>query len=144
MNLPNQKETKSTDLEWKPSSDMLHNRRDYRSTRIFTIDPTDAKDLDDALHIKRLDDDKVEIGVHIADVSHFVKTGTALDAEAENRSTTVYLVDQTIPMLPRPLCEIACSINENVERLAFSCVWQMNLDGTLCKDKSGKEQIWYG
>ena len=107
------------DLGWEPTKDMLKGRRDYRNERIFTIDPTTAKDLDDALHIKSLPDGRVEIGVHIADVSHFVKPDTHVDEEAERRSTTVYLVDRTVPMLPRPLCEIACSLNENVERLAF-------------------------
>ncbi len=107
------------DLGWEPTPEMLKGRRDYRNERIFTIDPTTAKDLDDALHIKSLPDGRVEIGVHIADVSAFVSPDTHVDSEAERRSTTVYLVDRTIPMLPRPLCEIACSLNENVERLAF-------------------------
>jgi DIS3-like exonuclease 2 len=98
------------------------------------------KDLDDALHIKELPDGRIEIGVHIADVSYFVTPGSPVDLEAQRRTTTVYLVDRTIPMLPRPLCEIACSLNENVERLAFSCVWTMNADGTLGRSPD----IWYG
>jgi len=136
---------------WKPTLDMHKGRRDYRSERIFTIDPTTAKDLDDALHIKQLPGGRVEIGVHIADVSFFVQPGTAVDEEAQRRTTTVYLVDRTIPMLPRPLCEIACSLNENVERLAFSCVWTMNMDGTLRgnslhrgSEKVQVDDIWYG
>lgn len=127
-------------MEWKPTTEMYKGRRDYRKERIFTIDPTTAKDLDDALHIKKLPDGRVEMGVHIADVSHFVTPGSAVDREAQRRTTTVYLVDRTVPMLPRPLCEIACSLNENVERLAFSCVWTMNQDGTLGKSPD----IWYG
>ena len=115
MKIPNQ----DGELGWEPTKEMIQGRRDYRNERIFTIDPTTAKDLDDALHIKSLPDGRVEIGVHIADVSHFVTPGTNVDEEAERRSTTVYLVDRTVPMLPRPLCEIACSLNENVERLAF-------------------------
>ena len=107
------------DLGWEPTEEMLKGRRDYRNERIFTIDPTTAKDLDDALHIKPLPNGRVEIGVHIADVSHFVQPETNVDEEASRRTTTVYLVDRTVPMLPRPLCEIACSLNENVERLAF-------------------------
>lgn len=139
----------SNDLGWKPTPEMYKGRRDYRDERIFTIDPTTAKDLDDALHIKPLPDGKVEIGVHIADVSHFVRSDTPVDEEAARRTTTVYLVDRVIPMLPRPLCEIACSLNENVERLAFSCVWTMNMDGTLAKKKQkGKKKatndVWYG
>lgn len=143
-------EEDSQELGWKPTPDMYKGRRDYREERIFTIDPTTAKDLDDALHIKELPDGQIEIGVHIADVSHFITEGSHVDEEAARRTTTVYLVDRVIPMLPRPLCEIACSLNENVERLAFSCVWTMNRDGTLAKKKSkgGKKSkendVWYG
>jgi len=108
------------EMGWKPTAEMCQGRRDYRKQRIFTIDPTTAKDLDDALHITPLPDGRVEIGVHIADVSHFVQPSSAVDEEALRRATTVYLVNDVIPMLPRPLCEIACSLNENVERLAFS------------------------
>jgi exoribonuclease R len=137
------------EMGWKPTVDMHNGRRDYRSERIFTIDPTTAKDLDDALHVKLLDDGRVEIGVHIADVSFFVKPGGAVDQEAQRRSTTVYLVDRSVPMLPRPLCEIACSLNEGVERLAFSCVWRMNLDGTMRSKHTNahgkaKDDVWYG
>jgi DIS3-like exonuclease 2 len=133
------------DLGWRPTPDMYQGRRDYRAQRIFTIDPTTARDLDDALHITQLPDGRVEIGVHIADVSHFVKHETAVDEEAKRRATTVYLVDRVIPMLPRPLCEIACSLNENVERLAFSCVWKMNIDGTVeTKGEKKGDEVWYG
>ena len=132
------------DLSWKPTTEMYKGRRDYTSKRIFTIDPTTAKDLDDALHITPLPNNKVEIGVHIADVSFFVTPDSSVDDEARYRGTTVYLVDRTIPMLPRPLCEIACSLNENVERLAFSCVWTMNLDGTLAGTDENDREIWYG
>jgi DIS3-like exonuclease 2 len=126
-------------MGWKPTPEMYIGRRDYRNERIFTIDPTTAKDLDDALHIKELPDGQIEIGVHIADVSAFVKPQTHVDREALRRATTVYLVDRTVPMLPKPLCEIACSLNENVERLAFSCVWKMGKDGSMAKDP-----VWYG
>ena len=137
------------ELEWRPTPDMYKGRRDYRQQRIFTIDPTTARDLDDALHITELPDGRIELGVHIADVSYFVHPDTAVDSEATRRATTVYLVDRVLPMLPRPLCEVACSLNENVERLAFSCVWIMNKDGTL-EDKRGNrkskatEPVWYG
>ena len=134
------------EMGWKPTFDMLKGRRDYRNHRVFTIDPTTARDLDDALHITELPDGRVEIGVHIADVSHFVKPESAVDEEALRRATTVYLVDRVLPMLPRPLCEIACSLNENVERLAFSCVWTMNIDGTMSnkKGKTRADEVWYG
>ncbi|KAL3816226.1 hypothetical protein ACHAXA_002172 [Cyclostephanos tholiformis] len=136
------------DHGWRPTEEMLCGRRDYRRHRVFTIDPTTARDLDDALHITPMPDGWVEIGVHIADVSHFLRPGTAVDEEALRRATTVYLVNDVIPMLPRPLCEVACSLNENVERLAFSCVWRMRLDGTLAGGGSGsmtgKSDVWYG
>ncbi|KAJ3407400.1 hypothetical protein CcCBS67573_g00410 [Chytriomyces confervae] len=101
-------------------------RRDFRSTRIFSIDPATARDLDDALSIVPRPDGTFEVGVHIADVSHFVKIGNELDAEAQNRSTTVYLIQKAIPMLPRLLCEELCSLNPGVERLAFSVTWIMD------------------
>lgn len=137
------------ELGWKPTPEMYVGRRDYRNHRIFTIDPTTAKDLDDALHITELPNGLIEIGVHIADVSFFVRPNTAVDDEAVRRATTVYLVDRSIPMLPRPLCEVACSLNENVERLAFSCVWKMNANGTLrTRNKENgqgqEEDVWYG
>ncbi|CAJ1960111.1 unnamed protein product [Cylindrotheca closterium] len=128
------------DSGWKPTPEMHEGRRDYRKQRIFTIDPTTAKDLDDALHITDLGNGQVELGVHIADVSYFMEPDSLLDVEAQRRCTTVYLVDRVIPMLPRPLCEIACSLNENVERLAFSCVWRMNKDGSVVKG----HKVWYG
>jgi len=118
----------------------ISNRRDLRGYRIFTIDPPSAKDLDDALHITALEDGTFEIGVHIADVSFFVKEGSALDAEAKQRATSVYLVQKVIPMLPPVLCEQLCSLNPNVDRLAFSCIWRMNADGTLCEG----HQPWFG
>ena len=97
------------------------------------------------MHITELADGTIEMGVHIADVSHFVKPNSPVDLEAARRATTVYLVDRTVPMLPRPLCEVACSLNENVERLAFSCVWRMKKDGTLVKnEKNQQDCVWYG
>ncbi|CAB9512608.1 DIS3-like exonuclease 2 [Seminavis robusta] len=136
----------AAELGWKPTPEMLKGRRDYRNERIFTIDPTTAKDLDDALHIKELPDGRIELGVHIADVSAFVTPGSNVDDEAARRTTTVYLVDRTVPMLPRPLCEVACSLNENVERLAFSCVWTMQPDGNLAGSSrsSNRQDVWYG
>mmetsp|Transcript_46210 Transcript_46210/g.119078 ORF Transcript_46210/g.119078 Transcript_46210/m.119078 type:complete len:880 (-) Transcript_46210:89-2728(-) len=106
-------------------------RKDLRSSRIFTIDPLTARDLDDALSCKVIGEDLYEVGVHIADVSHFVRRGTALDKEAQRRSTTVYLMQKAVPMLPRVLCENLCSLHEDVERLAFSVVWKIKEDGTV-------------
>ena len=138
----NNKESKG----WKIPEEEIARRRDLRDVRIFTIDPPNAKDLDDALHISALEKRpgdslaRYEIGVHIANVSYFIDRNSALDAEARKRATSVYLVQRVIPMLPPILCEELCSLNPNVDRLAFSCIWQMNADGTLCEGVSP----WFG
>ncbi|KAK4521324.1 uncharacterized protein ATC70_011939 [Mucor velutinosus] len=116
-------------------------RRDLRNERVFSIDPPTAKDLDDALHIKELEDGFFEVGVHIADVSYFLKRNTALDAEARARGTSTYLVDSVIPMLPSLLCEELCSLNPGVERLAFSVIWKMNEQGKPVDTWFGKTII---
>ena len=120
--------------EWKIPEEELKSRVDLREKRIFSIDPKTAKDLDDALSIDKIDDDTYEIGVHIADVSYFVQQGSALDEEASFRATSVYFVHQVIPMLPRILCENLCSLNPNVERLAYSCFFRITKDGMLVED----------
>ena len=125
----------STGNNWKIPQCEIDKRRDLREMCIFTIDPPTAKDLDDALHITELDANTVEIGVHIADVSYFVRPGSIIDEEAKKRATSVYLVQKVIPMLPSILCEELCSLNPNVDRLAYSCIWRMKLDGTLCNEK---------
>uniref|UniRef100_A0A1D1YDW5 DIS3-like exonuclease 2 n=1 Tax=Anthurium amnicola TaxID=1678845 RepID=A0A1D1YDW5_9ARAE len=112
-------------------------RRDLRATRIFTIDPSTAKDLDDAVSCTRLPDGNYEIGVHIADVSYFVKPNTALDRDARKRATTVYLVQKSVPMLPLLLCEELCSLCPGVDRLAFSVIWKMTPEGKSI-------ETWYG
>lgn len=113
-------------------------RKDFRNVTTFTIDPTDAKDFDDALSYKELDKDTLQIGVHIADVSHFVRPGTALDREARKRSFSVYLVDRTIPMLPEVLSNGLCSLNPNVDRMAFGAVFDV-------EKKTGKvKSRWFG
>lgn len=101
-------------------------RRDYRDIPTMTIDPIDAKDFDDALSIRRIDDDNVEVGVHIADVSHFVKQGDMIDAEAYKRATSIYLVDRTIPMLPERLCNDLCSLRPKEDKFAYSCTFVIN------------------
>lgn len=101
-------------------------RRDLRDTFTFTIDPADAKDFDDALSYKVLDNGNYEIGIHIADVAHYVQPGTALDREAQKRTTSVYLVDRTIPMLPEGLSNGLCSLRPNEEKLAFSAIFEIN------------------
>ncbi|PWN40199.1 RNB-domain-containing protein [Ceraceosorus guamensis] len=116
-------------------------RRDFRSTRVFTIDPATAKDLDDALSITRLEGGLFEVGVHIADVSHFVKIGSALDRDARKRATSVYLVQRAIPMLPPTLSEELCSLVPNVERLTFSAVFTMNKDARVIGSWFGRTII---
>ena len=101
-------------------------REDFRKITTFTIDPKDAKDFDDALSIRPLKPGLWEVGVHIADVTHYVKEGSCIDKEAEKRATSVYLVDRTIPMLPERLCNMLCSLRPNEEKLAYSAIFEMN------------------
>lgn len=101
-------------------------REDFRDVTTFTIDPKDAKDFDDALSIRSLGGGLWEVGVHIADVSHYVKEGSIIDKEAEKRATSVYLVDRTIPMLPERLCNLLCSLRPNEEKLAYSVIFTLN------------------
>ncbi|MCQ2193147.1 MAG: ribonuclease R [Paludibacteraceae bacterium] len=109
----------------------LKERIDYRDVVTFTIDPADAKDFDDALSIKKLDNGHWEAGVHIADVSHFMKEGDILDQEAVERATSVYLVDRTIPMLPECLCNVLCSLRQDEDKFAYSVLFEMDDDAKL-------------
>jgi len=115
----------------------LKKRRDMRDALTFTIDPKDAKDFDDALSLKKLDNGNWEIGVHIADVSHYVQPGTLLDEEAYSRATSVYLVDRVVPMLPEILSNDLCSLKPEMDRYAFSAVFEMN-------DKAEIVKQWFG
>jgi ribonuclease R len=112
-------------------------RRDFRGVKTCTIDPADAKDFDDALSVRALGDGTYEVGVHIADVSFFVRPGTAIDTEARERATSVYLVDRTIPMLPEVLSNDLCSLNPNEDRLACSAVF-------LLDEEAQVRQKWFG
>lgn len=109
----------------------LVGREDFRDTPTFTIDPKDAKDFDDALSIKKLDDNRWEVGVHIADVTHYVKEDTVIDKEAYDRACSVYLVDRTIPMLPEKLCNFLCSLRPDEEKLTFSVIFEMDSDANI-------------
>ncbi len=116
-------------------------RRDFRDITTFTIDPEDAKDFDDALSIKEVGDNRFEIGVHIADVSHYLEVGSPLDQEAVDRATSVYLVDRTIPMLPERLSNGLCSLRPNEEKLTFSAVFEIDTSGKVHRKWFGRTII---
>uniref|UniRef100_A0A8B9T3U4 DIS3-like exonuclease 2 n=1 Tax=Anas platyrhynchos TaxID=8839 RepID=A0A8B9T3U4_ANAPL len=128
-------------LPWSISPRELAKRRDLRKECIFTIDPSTAKDLDDALSCKQLPDGNFEVGVHIADVSYFVLEETALDKVASERATSVYLVQKVIPMLPKLLCEELCSLNPMQDRLTFSVMWKVTPEGKILDEWFGRTVI---
>ncbi|MBA5629020.1 ribonuclease R [Moheibacter lacus] len=113
------------------------NRRDMRDVVTFTIDPKDAKDFDDALSLRKLENGNWEVGVHIADVTHYVRPGTLLEQEAYNRATSVYLVDRVVPMLPENLSNVACSLRPNEDKYTFSAVFEMDENAKVINQ-------WYG
>ena len=115
------------------TAEEIGQREDLREVTTFTIDPRDAKDFDDAISIRKTDDGLWEVGVHIADVSHYVKEGSIIDKEAVKRATSVYLVDRTIPMLPERLCNFICSLRPNEEKLTYSFVFKLD-DKAVVKD----------
>ncbi|MCQ2119105.1 MAG: RNB domain-containing ribonuclease [Bacteroidales bacterium] len=119
----------------------LKGRRDFRETMTFTIDPADAKDFDDAISWKKLPDGNLEVGVHIADVSWYVKPGSVVDKEAQARGTSVYLVDRTVPMLPEKLSNKLCSLRPNEDKLTFSAVFEITPDGRVQKHWIGRTVI---
>lgn len=115
----------------------IKERRDFRGVPTFTIDPADAKDFDDAISYRKLDNGNMEIGVHIADVTHYVKPQTLLEKEAYDRATSVYLVDRTIPMLPERLSNGLCSLRPNEDKLTFSCVFELD-------NQAAVKDFWIG
>ena len=116
-------------------------RRDFRNITTFTIDPVDAKDFDDALSFKKIDEKIIEVGVHIADVGHFVKEKSIIDNEAFQRGNSVYLVDRVIPMLPEKLSNVLCSLRPKEDKLTFSVVFKMSLNGEILNTWFGKTVI---
>ncbi len=116
-------------------------RWDFRDVLTFTIDPEDAKDFDDAISFRKLENGNYEIGVHIADVTHYVVPGTALDDDAFDRATSVYLVDRTVPMLPERLSNALCSLRPNEDKLTFAAVFEMNTKGKVLKEWFGRTVI---
>lgn len=128
-------------IPFEISDEEIAKRRDMRSITTFTIDPVDAKDFDDALSVNILDNGNVEVGIHIADVSHYVKEGTDLDDEAINRATSVYLVDRCVPMLPERLSNGVCSLRPNEDKLCFSVIVTLDNDGNVLNKWFGKTVI---
>ena len=137
MEFPYEVEDYANKLDTSITTEEIVKRRDMRNDLTFTIDPKDAKDFDDALSFEVLDNGLYEIGIHIADVSHYLQEGTVLDDEAYERATSVYLVDRVVPMLPEVLSNKACSLRPHEEKLTFSAVFQMN---DTCEIKNE----WFG
>ena len=134
---PIEVETFAQKIDTSIEESEIAKRRDMRDTLTFTIDPKDAKDFDDALSFKKLENGNYEIGVHIADVSHYLQEGTILDDEAYQRATSVYLVDRVVPMLPEVLSNFACSLRPNEEKYTFSAVFEIT-------DKCEVINQWFG
>jgi ribonuclease R/exosome complex exonuclease DIS3/RRP44 len=134
---PIEVEAEANKINTSITEEEIKKRRDLRNVLTFTIDPKDAKDFDDALSFKVLDNGNYEIGVHIADVSHYLQEGTLLDEEAYNRATSVYLVDRVVPMLPEVLSNFACSLRPHEEKYTFSAIFQLN-------NKAEVVDTWFG
>ncbi len=134
---PIEVEAYANKIDTSITEEEIKKRRDMRDVLTFTIDPKDAKDFDDALSFQVLENGNYEIGVHIADVSHYLQEGTILDDEAYNRATSVYLVDRVVPMLPEVLSNFACSLRPHEEKYTFSAVFQLN-------DKAEVVDSWFG
>lgn len=142
VNFPEEVIIESLKLPEKIDELEIQRRRDFRETLTFTIDPANAKDFDDAISFKKINADHFEVGVHIADVSHYVKAGSALDEEASQRGTSIYLVDRTIPMLPERISNELCSLRPQEEKLTFSAVFKMNTNAQVLDFWFGKGIIY--
>ena len=129
------------DLPWTVPQEEYAKRKDLRRECVFTIDPSTARDLDDALSVKLKEDGNFEVGVHIADVSYFIDEGNALDSVASRRATSVYLVQRVVPMLPRLLCEQLCSLNPGDDKLTYSVMWTITPDGKILDEWFGRTVI---
>lgn len=129
-------------LDTSITQDEITKRRDMRDVLTFTIDPKDAKDFDDALSFEKLENGNFQIGVHIADVSHYVEEGSILDEEAFNRATSVYLVDRVVPMLPEVLSNFACSLRPHEEKYTFSAVFELNPKAEIVNQWFGRTVIY--
>lgn len=138
---PEDVEAESNAISEVIEKDEIKRRRDMREVTTFTIDPADAKDFDDALSVQLLENGHFEIGVHIADVSHYVRPNTALEREAYARATSVYLVDRTVPMLPEKLSNNLCSLRPNEDKLTFSVVFELNENAKIVNEWFGRTVI---
>ena len=138
---PQEVETESEGISDVIPADEIGLRRDFRAVTTFTIDPADAKDFDDALSLRQLENGHWEVGVHIADVTHYVRPGTELEREGKHRATSVYLVDRVIPMLPERLSNGLCSLRPNEDKLTFSAVFELDEAGKLYESWFGKTII---
>jgi ribonuclease R len=134
-------EDAAKNISSKITSDEIKQRRDFRKTTTFTIDPYDAKDFDDALSIQQLENGNWEIGIHIADVSHYIKSNDIIDKEAQERATSIYLVDRVIPMLPEVLSNNLCSLRPHEEKLCFSAVFELDDNAKICSEWFGRTVI---
>ena len=142
LRFPDGVEEAAAAIDQSISLEEIKKRRDFRSTLTFTIDPKTAKDFDDALSYKVIDDTTFEIGIHIADVSHYVTPNSVLDREAFERATSVYLVDRVVPMLPEVLSNGVCSLRPQEEKYTFSAVFHVDKEGTIKKEWFGKTVIF--
>jgi len=138
---PKEIEDAAEQIEVKIKAEEVKKRRDLRTVTTFTIDPDDAKDFDDALSIRKTENGNWEVGVHIADVSHYLKEGSKLDREAYDRATSVYLVDRVVPMLPEVLSNFACSLRPNEDKYCFSAIFEMNEQAKVIKEWFGRTVI---
>lgn len=134
---PSEVEAEAEKISPVPDPKEIAKRRDFRSVTTFTIDPKDAKDFDDALSLRQLENGHWEVGVHIADVTHYVQPGTLMDEEAQMRGTSVYLVDRTVPMLPERLSNFVCSLRPGEEKFTYSAVFELN-------DQAQIQSQWFG
>jgi ribonuclease R len=139
---PIEVETFAQKIDTSISESEIAKRRDMRDTLTFTIDPKDAKDFDDALSFKQLENGNYEIGIHIADVSYYLQEGTILDDEAYQRATSVYLVDRVVPMLPEVLSNFACSLRPNEEKYTFSAIFEINENAQVINQWFGRSVIY--
>ena len=141
IEFPDEVEKEASKIPVKIGKDEIGKRRDFRKVFTITIDPADAKDFDDAISLQKMSNGHWEVGVHIADVSHYVRKGSAIDKEALDRGTSVYLVDRTIPMLPEKLCNNVCSLRPDEEKLTFSVVFEMDDEAKIYDKWIGKTII---